>query len=86
MTSYAVSDKGEGAKRGGTVKVTVRIDKTSTGYRAVCPALPGCVECGGSRQEAMERIAEAVRGYFASMDSQQPVQLQAGHREYSSAR
>jgi len=34
---------------------------------ASCPALPGCHSQGRSREEAMVNIAEAIRGYVASL-------------------
>jgi predicted RNase H-like HicB family nuclease len=56
------------------VKIAIRIEKRPAGgFRAHCPALPGCVEYGRSRQEASRRIARAVEGYVASMNAQQPV-------------
>ena len=32
-----------------------------------CPALPGCHSQGRTRQEALRNVAEAIRGYTASM-------------------
>lgn len=63
------------------MKVAIVINRTRDGYRAWCPALPGCVEFGRNREEAGERIAQAVRGYLASMDSQQPVTLISAETE-----
>ncbi|MGC9453395.1 MAG: type II toxin-antitoxin system HicB family antitoxin [Phycisphaerae bacterium] len=57
------------------MKVAIRINETHEGFQASCPALPGCVEYGRTREEAIERIAQAVNGYFASMNSQQPVKI-----------
>jgi predicted RNase H-like HicB family nuclease len=58
------------------VKVAIRFEKTLTGgFRARCPALPGCVEYGRDRHEAGRRIARAVEGYVASMNAQQPVRM-----------
>jgi predicted RNase H-like HicB family nuclease len=38
------------------------------GYWVVeCPSLPGCVTQGKSRQEALENIKEAIRGYVAAL-------------------
>jgi predicted RNase H-like HicB family nuclease len=38
------------------------------GYWVVeCPSLPGCVTQGKSKQEALENIKEAIRGYVASL-------------------
>lgn len=38
------------------------------GYWVVeCPSLPGCLSQGKSKQEALENIKEAIRGYIASL-------------------
>ncbi len=34
---------------------------------AECPALPGCVSQGKTREEALLNIEEAVRGYLVSL-------------------
>ena len=34
---------------------------------AECPALPGCVSQGRTRAEALESIADAIRGYLESL-------------------
>ncbi len=34
------------------------------GYTAVVPSLPGCVSGGGSREEALKNIREAVELYL----------------------
>jgi len=52
------------------MKLTVRILTNGTGdYTAVCPSLPGCSSRGGTRQEAKERLEEAIRGYLASVSN-----------------
>ena len=52
------------------MKLTVRIfDNTQGGYTAVCPSLPGCCSHGQTRQEARERLDEAIRGYFAAVNN-----------------
>ncbi len=33
----------------------------------VCPTLPGCFSQGRTREEALENIDEAIRGYIASL-------------------
>lgn len=63
------------------MKVAIWISETRNGFRASCPVLPGCVEYGRTRREAMERIAQAVNGYFASMNSQQPVMLVSSEKQ-----
>jgi predicted RNase H-like HicB family nuclease len=38
------------------------------GYWVVeCPSLPGCVTQGKSKEEALENIKEAIRGYVESL-------------------
>ena len=59
------------------MKVQVKISHVQErGYRAWCPALPGCKVWGQSRDEALEKIRLAVRGYLASLEVALPRQLQ----------
>jgi antitoxin HicB len=37
------------------------------GYIVSAPALPGCVTQGETKEEALEMIKEAIRGYIASL-------------------
>jgi predicted RNase H-like HicB family nuclease len=46
-----------------------------SGYRAWCPALPGCVVFGTSEQDANDRIRQAVDGYMASLNESLPREL-----------
>lgn len=39
----------------------VVIEQAGSGYSAYSPDLPGCVATGASREEAEERMAEAIR-------------------------
>ena len=32
-----------------------------------CPSLPGCVSQGETREEAIQNIREAIRGYIAAL-------------------
>jgi predicted RNase H-like HicB family nuclease len=34
---------------------------------AECPSLPGCVSQGETREDAIENVKEAIRGYFAAL-------------------
>ena len=36
-------------------------------FVATCPALPGCVSQGETRDEARANIADAIRGYVESL-------------------
>lgn len=43
-------------------KFTVILEpEEAGGYSIHCPALPGCVSQGGSREEALQNIREAIR-------------------------
>ncbi|TAK22593.1 MAG: type II toxin-antitoxin system HicB family antitoxin [Chloroflexota bacterium] len=35
---------------------------------AECPSLPGCVSQGTTRDEAIENIREAIRGYILALE------------------
>jgi predicted RNase H-like HicB family nuclease len=38
------------------------------GYWVVeCPSLPGCISQGKSKEEAIDNIKEAIRGYIAAL-------------------
>ena len=39
------------------------------GYKAVCPALPGCQGQGTTRAQAAGSIDEAIRGYIAALSN-----------------
>lgn len=46
----------------------VTLEKDEDGYIvAECPALPGCLSQGKSRDEALTNIKEAITGYLASL-------------------
>jgi len=47
------------------MKFTVILEPESIGYSIHCPALPGCVSQGDSREEAMANIREAMEGILA---------------------
>jgi predicted RNase H-like HicB family nuclease len=39
------------------------------GYWVVeCPSLPGCVSQGRTREEAVQNVREAIRGYIAALE------------------
>jgi predicted RNase H-like HicB family nuclease len=49
-----------------TYTVIITADPESPGWwNAEVPALPGCVSCGQSYEEAMEKIREAMADYIA---------------------
>lgn len=35
---------------------------------AECPSLPGCLSQGKTKEEAIENIKEAIRGYIAALE------------------
>ncbi len=46
----------------------VTLESDEDGYIvAACPALPGCLSQGKSRDEALENIKDAIEGYLASL-------------------
>lgn len=40
------------------------------GYVVICPALPGCVSEGETREEALENIRDAIKGYLDALRHQ----------------
>ncbi len=47
-------------------RITMEIDENGT-YIAECPALPGCVSEGKSRQEVIRNVKDAINGYIISL-------------------
>jgi len=47
------------------VKFIVILEPEEIGYSVHCPALPGCVSQGDSREEALANIREAIDGILA---------------------
>lgn len=57
-----------GQNYGRPVKLLVVFGKDEDGWEvASCPTLPGCHSQGRTRQEALDNVREAIRGYLASM-------------------
>lgn len=47
------------------VRLTVVLEKGEDGYVvAECPALPGCVSQGKTREEALKNVKEAILGWL----------------------
>ncbi len=70
ISSYSPETLQEYADRETENSVTfaVSLEPDEDGYIvASCPQLPGCHSQGRSKQEAVKNIAEAIRGYIASM-------------------
>jgi len=51
------------------------IQNDQGGFTALCTSLPGCVSRGRTREEAKERLEEAIRGYIASVSNFVPEKL-----------
>lgn len=45
-------------------------------YRAQCQSLPGCIAHGSTAQEAADEMMAAMRGYLASLDMAEPIDLE----------
>ena len=61
------------------MKLVAKITEREGGnFYAWCPALPGCWVVGQSRQEARQKISEAIEGYLASLDVCLPRELARG--------
>jgi len=51
------------------MKMQTRIARTAEGeYRAWCPRLPGCQVRSASLPQARQKLAEAAKGYLASLN------------------
>ncbi len=51
------------------MKYLVIYEPTDTGYSAYVPALPGCAATGSTKEEASERIKEAIHLHIESLRS-----------------
>jgi antitoxin HicB len=59
------------------MKLAVKISHDDQGkFVAMCPSLPGCKTTGRTREEAQQRLDEAIRGYIAAMSDFVPENLQ----------
>jgi len=52
------------------MRYAVVIEKTSTGYSAYVPDLPGCVSVGRTREEMESNIREAIELYLDELRQQ----------------
>ena len=58
------------------MKLCVRVVRNDVGgYTAQCPSLPGCTVHATTKQEACERLDEAIRGYIAAVNNFVPEHL-----------
>jgi len=50
------------------MKIRVFIEQDEDGrFVATCPALPGCISEGDTREEALANIQDAISGYVESL-------------------
>jgi len=50
------------------MKFRVIIQQDEDGaFVAECPSLPGCISQGRTREEALENVRDAIRGYLESL-------------------
>lgn len=57
------------------MKLTVIIEKDSSGYFAYCPELEGCMSQGDSFEEAVTNIKEAIELYLETMTPEEIKEL-----------
>ncbi|MBF0521075.1 MAG: type II toxin-antitoxin system HicB family antitoxin [Nitrospirae bacterium] len=51
------------------MKYRILVEQDEDGvFVAQCPALPGCISQGKTRQEAITNIADAMKGYIESLE------------------
>ena len=66
--TLSVPDEGGPEKTQGSLRFAVTMETDEDGfYVSSCPALPGCHSQGRTPDEALNNIAQAIRGYLASM-------------------
>ncbi len=53
------------------MKLTIVIEKDSSGYFAYCPELEGCISQGDTLEEAIANIKEAVELYLETLTSEE---------------
>ena len=49
------------------MKYCIVLKKTDEGYSVFVPGLPGCWSQGGTEQEALENIQDAIQEYLAAV-------------------
>ena len=62
---------------GSGMKVCIHISADGQGgYKAVCPALPGCATKAQTRQQAHEKMCDMIKGYLAAVSDFVPEKLE----------
>jgi len=59
------------------MKLTIKIVKQAEGFKAWCPALPGCRVHADTKQELYQEIRSAIDGYISRLDRVLPRELAA---------
>lgn len=49
------------------MKFRIVVEQDEDEYVAECPSLPGCISQGKTREEAIDNIKDAIRGYLESL-------------------
>ena len=59
------------------MKYRIIVEQDEDGmYVTECPALPGCISQGKTREEALENIKDAIKGYLESLrEHDEPIPL-----------
>jgi predicted RNase H-like HicB family nuclease len=52
------------------VRYRIALHKSEEGYSVSVPGLPGCWSQGGTEQEALDNIKDAIRGYLDVVNEQ----------------
>jgi predicted RNase H-like HicB family nuclease len=50
------------------MKYRVVLQQSEEGYSVHCPGLPGCWSQGGTEEEAIENIKDAIREYLDAVE------------------
>ena len=50
------------------MRYKVRLKKSDEGYAVWCPGLPGCWSQGGTEEEALENIKDAISAYLETVE------------------
>ncbi|MEK6775307.1 MAG: type II toxin-antitoxin system HicB family antitoxin [bacterium] len=49
------------------MRYKIVLKKTAEGYSVSCPGLPGCWSQGGTEEEALENICDAIKEYLTAV-------------------
>jgi predicted RNase H-like HicB family nuclease len=51
-----------------SLRYSVVLHKSEEGFAVNCPALPGCWSQGGTEEEAIQNIRDAIQDYLAAVN------------------